>query len=80
MNHLSTGDNEFASYILTWVAHNVSKIKDKYVTILSGKQPKDMVEQLVAEIFGLEKSMSICCMGDGKPLKINEKAFWSLTI
>ena len=78
LNHFSTGDNEFASYILTWVAHKVSEIKNKDVTILFGKQPKDMVEQLMTEISSLEKHMSICNMGDGKPLLVKDKAFWQL--
>ena len=78
LNHFSTGDNEFASYILTWVAHKVSEIKNKDVTTLFGKQPKDMAEQLMSEISGLEKHMSICNMGDGKPLMIEDKAFWQL--
>jgi len=78
LNHFSTGDNEFASYILTWVAHKVSEVKNKDMTTLFGKQPKDMVEQLMAEISILEKHMSICNMGDGKPLLIKDNAFWQL--
>jgi len=78
LNHFSTGDNEFANYILTWVAHRVSEINKKDVTTLFGKQPNQMVEQLMTEISGLEKHMSICNIGDGNPLKIHDKAFWQL--
>jgi len=78
LNHFSTGDNEFASYILTWVSHKISEVKIKDVATLFGKQPKNMVEQLMSEISSLEKHMSFCNMGDGKPILIKDKAFWQL--
>ena len=80
LNHFSTGDNEFADYILTWVAHRVSEINKKDVTTLFGKQSNEMVNQLMSEITGLEKHKSICNVGDGKPLIIKDKAFWQLEI
>jgi DNA phosphorothioation-dependent restriction protein DptH len=79
LNHFSTGDDEFSNYILTWVAHRVSEINKKDVATLFGKQSNEMVNQLMTEISGLEKHVSICNMGDGSPLRIKDKAFWQLS-
>ena len=73
MNHCSTGDNEFTNYIRTWVAHKVSEIKNEDVTTLFGKQSKDR-----GGISALEKHMSICNMGNMKPLMNEDKAFWQI--
>jgi len=78
LNHFSTGDNEFANYILTWVAHRVSEIKNKDITTLFGKQSKEMVNQLMTEITGLDKHVSLCNIGNGSPLFMKDKAFWKL--
>ncbi|HFD31330.1 MAG TPA: DNA phosphorothioation-dependent restriction protein DptH [Gammaproteobacteria bacterium] len=78
LNHFSTGDNEFANYILTWVAHRVSEIKNKDIATLFGKQSKEMINQLMTEISGLEKHVSLCNIGDGIPVKLKDKAFWQL--
>ena len=78
LNHFSTGDNEFANYVLTWVAHRVSEANKKDVSTLFGKQSNEMVSQLMTDISGLEKHMSICNIGDGKPVLIKDKAFWQL--
>ncbi len=80
LNHFSTGDNEFSNYILTWVAHRVSEINKKDVATLFGKKSSDVVNQLMTEISGLEKHKSICNIGDGKPLLIQDKAFWQLKV
>jgi len=78
LNHFSTGDDEFSNYILTWVVHRVSEISKKDVTTLFGKHSSEMVNQLMTEISGLDKHVSICNVGDGKPLKIRDRAFWQL--
>ena len=78
LNHFSTGDNEFANYILTWVTHRVSEVNKKDMTTLFGKQPTETVSHLLEEISRLEKHVSICNVGDGKPKIIKDRAFWQL--
>lgn len=78
LNHFSTGDNEFANYVLTWVVHRVSEIKPKDITTLFGNQSNEMASQLMTEITGLEKHMSVSNIGDGKPLLMRDKAFWEM--
>lgn len=78
LDHFSTSDNDFANYILTWVAHRVSEVSKKDIATMFGKLSSDITNQIMAEISGLEKHKSICNVGDGKPLLIEDKAFWQL--
>jgi len=42
------------------------------------KQSKEMINQLMTEISGLEKHVSLCNIADGMPRKLKDKAFWQL--
>ena len=78
LNHFSTSDNEYSNYILSWIVHRVTEINQKEVSALFGHQNKDSLIQLMSEIKQLEKHCSIANLADGKPVMINDRAFWQL--
>lgn len=78
LNHFSTGDNEYSNYILTWIIHRVSEIKDKEVGSLFDIQSKHEREELIGAIKSLEKHYSIINLAGSHPVKIKDKAFWEL--
>jgi DNA phosphorothioation-dependent restriction protein DptH len=78
LNHFSTGDDEFANYILTWVAHRVSEVSKKDISTLFGKLSTQVVENLMSEISTLDKHVSIGNIGNGKPVKFQDRAFWQI--
>lgn len=78
LNHFSTGDNEYAQYILTWIAHRVNDIKIKDVESLFPVGEKDQKEQLLQLIKRLEKHHSVVNLAGSKPIFIEDYPFWKL--
>ncbi len=78
LNHFSTSDNEYAQYILTWVAHRVNDIKQKDVESLFPIIDKDQKEQLIQMIKKLEKHFSVVNLAGSKPIFIEDYPFWKL--
>lgn len=78
LNHFSTGDNEYAQYILTWIVHRVNDIKIKDVEALFPVFEKDQKEQLAQLIKKLEKHHSAVNLGGSKPILIEDYPFWKL--
>ncbi len=79
LSHFSTGDNEYANYILTWVIHNVSDLSMKDIKYIFNTQSKSEEEYLFNQIKNLEKHHSVVKMGDSRnAIAIKDKAFWEL--
>jgi DNA phosphorothioation-dependent restriction protein DptH len=78
LNHFSTGDNEYAQYILTWIVHRVNDIKQKDVESLFPVSDKDQKEQLMQMIKKLEKHHSVVNLAGSKPIFIEDYPFWQL--
>ncbi|MCD1262004.1 DNA phosphorothioation-dependent restriction protein DptH [Paenibacillus athensensis] len=78
LSHFSTGDNEYANYILTWVVHNVSDINNKDVRYIFNTQSKTEEEHILNQIRKLEKHYSIVKMSGKAPVLIRDKAFFEL--
>lgn len=78
LDHFSTSDNDFANYILTWVAHRVAEINKKGVMTMFGNISNDMVTQISSEVSCLEKHKSICNLGNGTPIMLTDRAFWQI--
>jgi DNA phosphorothioation-dependent restriction protein DptH len=79
LNHFSTGDNEYAQYILTWIVHRVNDIKLKDVEALFPVFDKDQKDQLLQMIKKLEKHHSAVNLAGSKPMFIEDYPFWKLT-
>lgn len=78
ISHFKTGDNNYASYILTWIVHRVSEIKNADIKAIFNKDDKGEQEQLMESIRKLEKHFSLYIDGDKRFQKIRDKAFWEL--
>lgn len=79
LSHFSTGENEYANYILTWVIHNVADLNNKEVRYIFNTQNKQEEEMLFNKIKSLNKHYSLVKMGDSdKAIYMKDKAFWEL--
>lgn len=79
LSHFSTGDNEYANYILTWVIHNVADLGMKDIKYIFNTQSKAEEEYLFNQIKNLSKHYSVVKMGDSSnAVTIRDKAFWEL--
>ncbi|EMA4139443.1 DNA phosphorothioation-dependent restriction protein DptH [Cronobacter turicensis] len=80
ITHFKTGENNYASYILTWVIHRVSEIKNADIKAVFNIDDKGEQESLMGQIRQLEKHFSLYVDGDKIVKKMRDKAFWELTL
>ena len=79
MKHFGGGDDDYAKYILTWVVHNVSDLKNTDIDFVFKTETKSQETQaLFKAIKTLEKHHSIVKMGNHRPIYMRDKAFWEL--
>lgn len=79
LSHFSTGENDYANYILTWVIHNVADLNNKDVRYIFNTQTKQEDEALFNKIKSLNKHYSLVKMGDSdRPIYMKDRAFWEL--
>lgn len=79
LSHFSTGENDYANYILTWVIHNVAELNNKEIKYIFNTQNKTDDEILFNKIKSLNKHYSLVKMGDSdKAIYMKDKAFWEL--
>ncbi|EOC1455987.1 DNA phosphorothioation-dependent restriction protein DptH [Cronobacter sakazakii] len=80
ITHFKTGENNYASYILTWVIHRVSEIKNADIKAVFNVDDKGEQESLMGQIRQLEKHFSLYIDGDKRVKKMRDRAFWELTL
>ncbi|ELK8309635.1 TPA: DNA phosphorothioation-dependent restriction protein DptH [Vibrio vulnificus] len=78
ITHFQTGENDYSSYILTWVIHRVAKIRPQELKAMFGVNDKNEQERLMETINKLEKHYSLYIDGAKKIQKMRDKAFWEL--
>jgi DNA phosphorothioation-dependent restriction protein DptH len=79
LSHFSTGENDYANYILTWVIHRVDDISVKDVKYIFNTQNKHDDEDLLSKIKGLSKHHSLVKTGDSqRAIFMRDRAFWEL--
>lgn len=79
LSHFSTGENDYANYILTWVIHNVADLSNKDVRYIFNTQSKQEDENLFSKIKSLNKHYSLVKMGDSdRAVFMKDRAFWEL--
>ena len=79
LSHFSTGENDYANYILTWVIHNVADLNNKDVKYIFNTLSKQEEEHLYNKIKSLNKHYSLVKMGDSdRPIYMKDRAFWEL--
>jgi len=78
ITHFKTKENDYSAYILSWVIHRVSQIKNQDIKSLFNKDDRAEQESLMKTIRELDKHYSLYVDGDKKISKIKDKAFWEL--
>ncbi|HMY00765.1 MAG TPA: DUF87 domain-containing protein, partial [Agitococcus sp.] len=78
ITHFKTGDNNYASYVLTWVIHRVSEIKNADIKAIFNKDDRSEQEQLMETIRKLDKHYSLYIDGDKQVKKMRDRAFWEI--
>lgn len=79
LKHFGNGDDDYAKYILTWVVHNVSDLKNSDVDFVFKTEAKGQESlTLYNAIKSLTKHHSIIKIGNNKPVYVQDKAFWEL--
>ncbi|TMX59441.1 hypothetical protein DA097_17760 [Vibrio rotiferianus] len=59
ITHFQTGENDYSSYVLTWVIHRVAKIRPQELKAMFGVNEKAEQEKLMETINKLEKHYSL---------------------
>ena len=81
LRHFGSGEDDYAKYILTWVVHNVSDLKNSDIDFVFNTEAKSQENQrLFNAIKGLAKHHSIVKIGNNKPVYVKDKAFWELCL
>ncbi|EIU6793709.1 DNA phosphorothioation-dependent restriction protein DptH [Vibrio parahaemolyticus] len=78
ITHFQTGENDYSSYVLTWVIHRVAKIRPQELKAMFGVNEKAEQEKLMETINKLEKHYSLYIDGAKKIVKMRDRAFWEL--
>lgn len=78
ITHFKTGDNNYASYILSWVIHRVSEIRNADIKAVFNVDDKGEQEYLMGQIRQLEKHFSLYVDGNKQVKKMRDRAFWEL--
>ncbi|MGY5450544.1 DNA phosphorothioation-dependent restriction protein DptH [Agarivorans sp. MS3-6] len=78
ITHFQTSENDYSSYVLTWVVHRVAKIKNQDIKAIFGVNEKAEQDKLMESINKLEKHCSLYIDGAKKIQKMRDKAFWEL--
>ena len=80
ITHFKTKENDYSAYILSWVIHRVSQIKNQDIKSLLNKDDKSQQDSIMNTIRGLDKHYSLYVDGDKKISKIKDRAFWELML
>lgn len=78
ITHFQTGENDYSSYVLTWVIHRVSKLKPQDIKAIFSINDKAEQERVMETINKLEKHYSLYIDGAKKLVKMRDKAFWEI--
>ena len=79
LKHFGSTDDDYAKYILTWVVHNVSDLKQSDVDFVFKVESKSAESiNLYNDIKALKKHHSIVKIGTAWPTYIKDRAFWEL--
>ncbi|MCU8179285.1 DNA phosphorothioation-dependent restriction protein DptH [Vibrio vulnificus] len=80
ITHFQTGENDYSSYVLTWVIHRVAKIRPQELKAIFCVNEKAEQEKLMETINKLEKHYSLYIDGAKKIVKMRDRAFWELPV
>ncbi|KMJ46478.1 cell division protein FtsK [Xenorhabdus khoisanae] len=78
ITHFKTGENNYSSYILTWIIHRVAEIKNADIKAVFNVDDKGEQESLMEQIRRLDKHFSLYIDGSKNVQKMRDRAFWEL--
>jgi DNA phosphorothioation-dependent restriction protein DptH len=78
LTHFKTSNTDYSSYILTWIIHRVSQIKNQDVKSIFNASDKHEEVALMQKIRELDKHYSLYVDGDKKITKMKDLAFWQI--
>ncbi|WNJ95914.1 DNA phosphorothioation-dependent restriction protein DptH [Vibrio ruber] len=78
ITHFQTGENDYSSYILTWVIHRVARIKPQDLKAMFSVNDKSEQDRLMDTIQKLDKHYSLYIDGAKNIVKMRDRAFWEL--
>ncbi|MCD8086524.1 MAG: DUF87 domain-containing protein [Clostridiales bacterium] len=79
LSHFVGGDDDYSRYVLTWVVHNVSDLRQRDVEYVFKLQPKSPeIAATYGAIKGLSKHEGIVKFSEEAPFAIRDLAFWQL--
>ena len=78
LTHFKTGENDYSSYILTWIVHRVGKIAYQDVKSIFNTESKNNTDSIMNQARELKKHFSLYIDGDKKVSLIKELCFWEL--
>lgn len=78
LTHFKTSETDYSSYILTWIIHRVSQLKNQEIKAIFNAKDKQAEEDLMQQIRTLDKHYSLYIDGEKKVAKLKDLAFWDL--
>lgn len=79
LRHFGSGDDDYSSYILTWVVHNVSDLKRSDIEfVFKSSADPEVSEQLYQDIKAIGKHQSIVKAGNAAPTAVQDMPFWQI--
>ncbi len=78
LTHFKTSNADYSSYILTWIIHRVSQIKNQDVKSIFNAADKHEENALMQKVRELDKHFSLYVDGDKKITKMKDLAFWEI--
>lgn len=79
LKHFGSGEDDYSKYILTWIVHNVSDLKNSDVDFVFKTEARSNESTtLYNRIKRLKIHHSIIKIGTNKPVYLHDKAFWEL--
>lgn len=77
LKHFGTSDDDYSKYILTWVVHGVSDLKERDIDFIFKTEPKSQEStNLFNDVKDLTKHHSIVKIGNNKHQYMKDFAFW----
>ena len=79
LRHFGSGDDDYSSYILTWVVHNVSDLKRSDIDfVFKSSADPEVSEQLYQGIKAIGKHQSIVKAGNAAATAVQDMPFWQI--
>lgn len=78
LTHFKAGDKDYSKYVLSWIIHRVSQLKNQEIKSIFNSSDKHEEERFMQQIRQLDKHFSLYVDGEKKVSKIKDKAFWEI--